>query len=401
MATSDREWELATQAARGGEGAPPSVTRPKIPPIVQSAVYIFADLGQVDRVLDGEEPGYFYGRFGLPNLSSLEGLLAGLEGAEAGLVTASGMAAITLTLLSTLSAGDHLVAGEELYGGTSVLLRDVLPRYGITVTLVDATDPNAVAQAMTPRTRAVLIETISNPTLRLADLHALAGIAHERGALLVVDNTLATPVLCRPLEFGADVVVHSVTKYLAGHDDVIAGAVLGPAEFVGRCRSLGILLGTSLGPFDAWLAERGVRTLALRMARISSTSQRLAEYLAGQKLVRQVYYPGLRTHPQFALGRELLPRGAGGIVSFELAGGLDGVGRFLAALEGIPLAASLGGTMTMVTHPGKMSHRSVAREERERLGITDGLLRLSVGIEEPDDLLRVIDRALRAAGDGS
>jgi cystathionine gamma-synthase len=393
--TGAEEWELGTMAARGGS-AVPSVNAPKVQPIVQSAVYTFTDLAQVDRVLGGEEPGYFYGRFGLPNLTSLEQLLAELEGAEAGLVTGSGMAAITLALLSTLNAGDHLVAAEELYGGTTVLLRDVLPRYSIETTFVDPTDPAAVAAAITPHTRAVLVETLSNPTLRLPDLHALARTAHARGAIFMVDNTLATPVLCRPLEFGADVVIHSVTKYLAGHDDVIAGVVMGTTDFITRCRALGTLLGTSLGPFDAWLAERGIKTLALRMHRISSTTQTLAEHLAEQRDVTRVLYPGLRTHPQFALARELLPKGAAGILSFEIAGGLEGVTRFLSALEGIPLAASLGGTATMVTHPGKMSHRGVSREERERLGITDGLLRMAVGIEEPSDLIAALDRALRA-----
>ncbi|MCX6020601.1 MAG: aminotransferase class I/II-fold pyridoxal phosphate-dependent enzyme [Chloroflexi bacterium] len=389
-------WEQDTIAARGGRGLPPSVNQPKAAPIVQSAVYTFSDLEQIDRVLTGREAGYFYGRFGSPNQTALEGALAELEGAAEALVTSSGMSAITVTLLSLLSAGDHLVAGEELYGGTLVLLRDVLPRFGITTTLADAANPAAMTAAMTPRTKAVLVETISNPTLRLVDLHALATVAHQRGALLLVDNTLATPILCRPLEFGADVAIHSITKYLAGHDDVVAGVTLGPAGVIAGCRALNTLMGATLGPFDAWLALRGVKTLAIRMRQIGRTAQTLAERLAASPKVQRVIYPGLPAHPQHALGRELLPHGAGGILSFELAGGRPTVARFLAALEGIPLAPSLGGVATTITHPAGSTHRGLSPEERARLGISEGLLRLSVGIEDPTDLTEALQRALEA-----
>ncbi|MBI4499061.1 MAG: aminotransferase class I/II-fold pyridoxal phosphate-dependent enzyme [Chloroflexi bacterium] len=390
------EWSKETIAARGGHPLPAAANQPAVEPIYQTAVYTFTDLEQVDEILEGRQPGYFYARFGLPNLATFEETVADLEGGSAGLVAASGMAAITLALLSHLSAGDHIVAAEELYGGTLGLLRSALPRFGIRTTFVDATNPAAVERAITPETRAVLVEIISNPTLKLVDLPALADLAHGRNALLLVDNTLATPVLCRPLEFGADVVIHSATKYLAGHDDVTAGILVGPADFIQQARELGILMGTTLGAFDAWLALRGVRTLALRMERICRNSQALAERLSARREVRRVYYPGLPAHPQHDLARELLPRGAGGIVSFEVAGGLEAASTVLRRLgqQGIPFAPSLGGVTTTTTHPGKTSHRGLAPEERARLGISDGLIRLSVGIEDPADLVAALDRAL-------
>lgn len=388
-----RGWRFPTLVARGGQPAP-GVTRPLTPPIYQTSVFVFDDLERVDAVWEGREPGFIYGRFGTPNHAELEETVARLEGAEAAVATASGMGALTALFLATLAPGDHLVAGRDLYGATAALLREELARAGVEVSLVDAADPDAVEAALTGRTRAIFAETVSNPLLRLADLPALAALARGRGLQLLVDNTFASPALLRPLGLGATAVVHSATKYLAGHGDTTAGVVAGPRSLMERVRKVVIRMGLNLGPFDAWLTQRGLRTLALRMERQSANALALARFLEGRPEVARVFYLGLESHPQRALARRLFPDGAGGMVAFELRGGAEAVRVLMKGLRLIEFAPSFGDVATTWSYPARTSHRSLGPEERKALGIGDGLVRLSVGIEAVEDLTADLGGAL-------
>ncbi|MGH7266997.1 MAG: trans-sulfuration enzyme family protein [Candidatus Rokuibacteriota bacterium] len=390
---------FATRAARGTP-APPSASRPLAPPIHVANVYVFDDLEQVDAVWEDRRPGYVYGRFGTPNHTMLEGTLAALEGADAALVTASGMGALTALFLTALAPGDHLVAGRDLYGSTTALLREQAARWGIGVTFADATEAAAVEAAMIPATRAIFVEAVSNPLLRLADLPGLAEVARHRGVPLLVDNTFPSPALLRPLEHGATAVHHSATKYLGGHGDATAGVLAGPAGLIAAARAQAVRLGLNLGPFDAWLVLRGVRTLALRMERHSANALTLARFLVERRGVRRVHYPGLSDHPQHALARKLFTAGYGGMLAFELAGGAEAVTRFFQALRLIEFAPSFGDVTTTWTYPARTSHRPLSAEEQATLGIDPGLVRLSVGIEDVEDLRDALEAALAAADRG-
>jgi cystathionine beta-lyase/cystathionine gamma-synthase len=392
------ELRFATRAARA-TGPPASVSEPLTPPIHLANVYVFEDLAQVDAVWEGRTPGYVYGRFGTPGHTQLEATLAALEGAKAGLVTASGMAALSAFLLGGLAAGDHLVAGQDLYGATAALLKEQAPRWGVEVTLVDATEAALVEAALRPTTRAILVEAVSNPLLRLADLPGVADLARRRGLVLVVDATFASPALLRPLEHGATVVHHSATKYLSGHGDVTAGVLLGPRGLVERARAQAIRVGLNLGPFDAWLTLRGVRTLALRMERHSANALTLARFLATRPEVAAVHYPGLPEHPQHQLARRLFQGGYGGMLAFDLRGGGGAMARFFTAIRShLAFAPSFGDVTTTWTCPARTSHRPLSDDERSGLGIGPGLVRLSVGIEDVADLETALDAGLRAAG---
>jgi cystathionine beta-lyase/cystathionine gamma-synthase len=398
---------FATRAARA---APPprSASTPLTPPVHLANVYVFDGLDQVDAVWEGREPGYVYGRFGTPNHTMLEDTLAALEGGEAGLVVASGMGALSAFLLGGLRSGEHVVAGRDLYGATTALLREQAARWGIRVTFADATEAAAVEAALTDTTRAIFVEAISNPLLRLADLPGLASIARQRGLALLVDSTFASPALLRPLEHGATAVHHSATKYLSGHGDVTAGVLVGSQPLVDAARAQAVGIGLNLGPFDAWLTLRGLRTLAVRMERHSANALGLARFLAARGEVARVHYPGLPDHPQHLLARTLLPTGFGGMLSFELTGGAPAVQRFFGVLAGgdgpaahealIAFAPSFGDVTTTWSYPARTSHRPLGDEERAKLGIGPGLVRLSVGIEDVQDLEESLDLALRAAG---
>ncbi len=398
---------FATRVARAAP-SPRSASTPLVPSVHLANVYVFDDMAQVDAVWEGREAGYVYGRFGTPNHTMLENTLASLEGGEAGLVVASGMGALSAFLLGGLRPGDHLVAGQDLYGATTALLREQAARWGIGVTFADATEPASVEAALTAATRAIVVEAVSNPLLRLADLPRLAALARHRNLTLLVDSTFASPALLRPLEHGATAVHHSATKYLSGHGDVTAGVLVGSRTLVEAARAQAVRVGLNLGPFDAWLTLRGARTLALRMERHSANALALAEFLAGRAEVARVHYPGLPQHPQHALARTLLPDGFGGMLSFELAGGTAAVERLFRVLareagspEGEPLIAfapSFGDVATTWTYPARTSHRPLSDDERAKLGIGPGLVRLSVGIEAVEDLKASLDLALRAAG---
>ncbi len=328
-----------------------------------------------------------------PNHTVLHAKLAALESAESALVTASGMAAISSTFLSLLSQGDHLLAHRTLYGGTHDLVTKDLPRLGIDHTFVDADDPASWAKAIRPTTRAFYVETMTNPLLEVLDLPAVAAFCRERGLVSIVDNTCASPVNFRPVTHGFDLVVHSATKYLNGHSDIVAGVVAGKAALVQAAKHKVDHLGGSLDPHACFLLHRGIKTLALRVRHQGQTALALARFLEGHAAVSHVHYPGLESHPRHGRARELFA-GFGGLLSFELRGGLAVAERFIARLQIPANAPSLGGVESLVTRPATTSHAGLSPEARANLGIGDGLVRLSVGLEAPEDLIEDLDRAL-------
>ncbi len=382
-----------TLVARGGRDVP-SASRPLTPPIYQTNVYVFEDMDTVESVWEHKSPGFVYGRYGTANHTMLEELVAALEGAEAGVACASGMGATTALVLAMFEAGDHLVAARDLYGSTKAFLGDEARRLGIETEFVDATDPARILGALRPRTRAVFVEALSNPLLRLADLPALAPELSRRGVELIVDSSLASPAVFRPIVHGATVVVHSLTKFISGHGDVTGGIVLGRAETVGRVRNAMIRAGANLGPFDAWLATRGARTLVVRLERQCASALTLAGFLEGHAAVARVHYPGLPSHPQHALAQRLMPRLHGAMLSFDLRGGAVAVERFMARTRLLEFAPSFGDVATTWTYPARTSHRRVAEEEQAAMGIGPGLIRVSVGLEDPDDLIADLGGAL-------
>lgn len=366
---------------------------PLAPPIVQTAVYVYDDLDDYDAVAAGRKPGHVYARNSSENTDWLERAVADLEGAEGGVATGSGMAAILLALLALAPEPRPLVVQRELYGVTLALLRqDFAPR-GYELRYADFTDLDQVAQRLAGA-GLVICETLTNPLCKVIDLEAVCRLAAGQGVPVLVDNTFASPVLCRPLELGAAASVHSATKYIGGHSDLTAGVVVGSASLVADMRARGVRMGTTLGPFEAWLALRGLRTLVLRMARHSSNSLRLAEGLAGLDAVAAVHHPLLEGSPWEANARRLLPDGSGGMMAFDLAGGREAVQRMLGGLGMVRFAASLAGVETTISYPDLTSHRALPPEERLALGITPGTVRVSVGIEDADDVLEDFRQAL-------
>jgi cystathionine gamma-synthase len=382
-----------TVVARGGRDVS-SRSRPLTPPIYQTNVYVFEDMDAVEAVWEGKEPGFVYGRYGTGNHQMLEEMVATLEGAEAAVACASGMGATTALLMGLLSTGDHLVAARDLYGTTAAFLQADGRRLGLETTFVDATDPARVGAALRPSTRAVFVESLSNPLLRLVDLPALADLLDGRGIDLVVDSSMASPAVFRPLDHWASIVMHSLTKFISGHGDVTGGMVLGRREAMDRVRSAMIRAGTNLGPFDAWLAARGARTLAIRMERQSANAERLAAFLGDHPAVSRVHYPGHDSHPQRDLARRLMPGPMGAILSFDLAGGAVAVERFMRRTRLLEFAPSFGDVATTWTHPARTSHRRISDEDKLVMGIGPGLIRLSVGLESVDDLVADLEGAL-------
>jgi cystathionine beta-lyase/cystathionine gamma-synthase len=350
-------------------------------------------LDEGQRLATSPRPDRFYGRYGNPTVRGFELAVADLEGAEAALAFASGMGAVSSVLLALCSKGDHVVATRQLFSSTILLLDTVCPRFGIDVTLVDGTDSDALAAAVVPgRTILVFVETPSNPVLQLVDLDAVGAI---QGPLRVVDSTFAGPMVQRPLEHGVDLVVHSATKGLAGHNDATLGVVAGAADLLQWIWSYHTIHGAVASPFDAHSALRGIRTLPVRVERQSGTAQRVAEFLEGHPAVERVHYPGLDSHPQRDLAKRQMALG-GGLVSFDLAGGWDAGRRFAEAVRLAHLAPSLGGPETLVTHPASTTAANLTREERAALGVGDGLVRLSVGLEHSDDVVADVAGALAA-----
>jgi len=385
-----------TVAVHAGEPTLDRKDAPVTPDISIGSASGYPDLKTLDAAM-AEHRGY--GRWGTDNHRQLEAAVAGLEanGLETRLdavAVGSGMAAIAVALMSEMNAGDHVVAAHDCYGTTITFLRGDLPRFGITSTIVDFQDLDAVRRALTPQTRMLLCEMCTNPLIRVPDLEALAAIAHEAGALLVVDNTVPTPALSQPLRWGADIVVYSATKNLSGHADVIGGLVVGKPSWIEGARAFAHTFGPTLGPFDAWLTLRGIRTLAVRMARHTSNALQLARFLEGHRAVSRVNYPELETSPLCARARRLLPGGAGALMSFELAGGKPALEAMVARLRFVRLMPSLGNVATTLSHPASTSHRGLDPAERQRAGISDGLVRCSIGLEHPDDLVAEFEAAL-------
>lgn len=372
-----------TLAIHGGQHPEP-VTGAVMPPIFQTSTY--AQKGP------GEHSGFEYSRTHNPTRYALERAIASLEGGRFGLAFASGLAA-TSTVLQLLDAGDHVVAGDDMYGGTFRLFDKVLRRQGLRFTYADPTHLDAFAAAIVPGTKLVWLETPTNPMLKIGDITAIAAICKAKGALLAVDNTFLSPAFQRPLQLGADIVVHSTTKYIGGHSDVVGGAVVtGSQALYDKLAFLQNAVGAVPSPHDCYLTLRGLKTLALRMERHDLNARRIAAWLEGHPKVERVLYPGLQSHPQHALARSQ-QLGFGGMISFYLRGDLEAARRFLRAVRVFTLAESLGGVESLIEHPAIMTHASVPKDTRERLGIADGFIRVSVGVEHVDDQLADLDHA--------
>lgn len=384
------EAGFETLAIHAGQVADP-LTGSVMPPIYQTSTY----------VQDGvAEPrgGHVYARVTNPTRTALEENLSALEGGTVGAAFGSGLAAIEAILKALLEEGDHVVCGSNVYGGTERMFRTVWSRFGLGFTYVDTSDLDALRAAVRPETRLVHIETPTNPMMQISDIAACAEIAHRGGALLTVDNTFATPFLQRPLELGADIVVHSTTKYLNGHSDVIGGAIVtGDRELGDRIRDQQRVSGPVPGPLDCWLVLRGVKTLHVRMARHCENAERVAEFLVGHPAAKHVLYPGLPTHPQHELAGHQM-RGFGGMITFD-AGSHQQARTVAASTRVFQLAESLGGVESLISVPAVMTHASVPQEVREKIGLTPGLIRLSVGIESADDLISDLRAALDRAGE--
>jgi cystathionine beta-lyase/cystathionine gamma-synthase len=366
---------------------------PLAPDLSPAAVHVFTDLEDYDAVVRGEKPGHYYGRNSNSNRDMLERAVAELEGAEAGVATASGMAALHAAILALAPKPATLVATRELYGGTAALLRQDLEPLGYEIHFIDLTDLEAVHRAIRSA-GLVIAETITNPLCGVPDLEAIAALARERGIPFLVDNTFATPLLCRPLDLGAAVVMHSATKYLGGHSDLVAGVIVGDAKTMGIARARSARTGTPLGPFDAWLALRGLRTLDVRMRRHSDNSLALARAMLSMAGVTAVHHPLLEGSPSYPVARRLLAQGAGGMMAFDLEGGRPAVQRMIKRFALATFAASLGGVETTVSYPELTSHRSMTPEERAELGVGPGTVRVSVGIEDPGDIVADFAQAL-------
>jgi len=382
-----------TLVARGGRDVA-SASRPLTAPIYQTNVYVFEDMDTVESVWEHKKPGFVYGRYGTANHTMLEDLVAALEGAEAAVACASGMGATTALLFGLFERGDHVVAARDLYGTTAAFLGDEGRRLGIATDFVDATDAAGILAAIRDDTRAVFVEAISNPLLRLVDLPAIAGELGRRGIELIVDASMASPAVLRPIEHGASIVMHSLTKFISGHGDVTGGLVLGRADVMARVRDAMIRAGTNLGPFDAWLATRGARTLAVRLERQSASALALAAFLERHPAVARVYHPGLPSHPQHALARRLMPRIQGAMLSLDLHGGALAVEGLMTRARLSEFAPSFGDVATTWTYPTRTSHRRVSAEEQAAMGIGPGLVRVSVGLEDVNDLMADFDQAL-------
>ena len=386
---------LQTLAARAGIETNPGVAKPLNPAIHQTTVYAYESLEQLERVFDNQETGYLYYRNGHPNASVLEQTLAQLEHGQACAVAASGMAAISSAFLAMLQSGDHIVADQNAYGITFALLNDDLPRLGISTTWVNMQDLTAVETAIQSNTKLLMLESLSNPTIRVTDIPALVALGHARGLKVCVDNTFASPVLIRPLEMGADLVFYSLAKYLDGHSSVMGGAVIGTKELIEASRVRLLHFGGTMAAFDAWNALNGIKTLSLRMNAHSSNALEVARFLSQHPKVLRVDYPGLESHPQHQLAKNLYPNGMSGMLSFELGGGYAAASRFVQAISPrIPLAPSLADVSSTLSYPTATSHRALTPEARAKINVTDGLLRLSVGIEALEDILADLEFGL-------
>jgi cystathionine gamma-synthase len=374
------------------------VSSPVVSPIMPSVVYAAESPDALDAQYEGRTEGYTYAREGHPNADLLARRIDALEGMSGGIVTGSGMAAVAAVLMGLCKAGDHVLGGDQLYGRSLRLMAEDLPRLGIATSLADATDAARFAQALRPETRLVLIEVVSNPTIRVADLDGIAALCAERGILLAVDNTFTTPRMMRPADHGADIVIHSVTKLLAGHSDVTLGWVAArDPEIAQRLNTFAVTTGLTASPFDCWLAERGLATFDLRYDRAEATAQRLADHLSRQAGVLKVLHPSRADHPDAARAQGLLRGRGGNMLSFEISGGRAQANAFAKGAEGIAFAPTLGDVGTTLSHPASSSHRALSSDQRAAMGVSEGFFRVSVGLEDPEALIAAFDAGLAAA----
>ena len=379
-------------------GAPESVSRPIVTPLSTAVAFASSTPDELDAQYEGREQGFTYAREGHPNATVLAQRIDALEGGTGGIVTSSGMSAVFAALTGTLSAGDHVIGGDQLYGRSLRLMNEDLPRFGIETSLADPTDAAAFAKAIQPNTKAVLIEVVSNPTLRVADMEGIAALCDARGLTLMVDNTFTTPRGYLPFENGADIVIHSVTKLLAGHSDVTLGYVAAKDPAIQKkIYDFAVTTGMTASPFDCWLAERGLATFDLRFERAQSNAKALADHLAALPGVKRVLYPTRADHPDNARAEALLNGQGCNLVSFEIAGGRAAANALARAAEGIAFAPTLGDVGTTLSHAASSSHRALTPEAREALGMSEGFFRVSVGLEDSAALNQIFTQAVQAA----
>lgn len=379
----ETQFSGETICARGG-WVPEFATQTSAPPIYMTTAFDVDGLEQLDDIAAGRVPGYIYTRDSNPNHEAFATDVARLEGAEAGVVCASGMGAMTAVMLAHVKTGDHVIAAKVLYGRTGQMLNQLHSQFGVDVTFVDALDAAAIARAVNSRTKLAIVENISNPLMEVADIPAIVAALGE--VPLLVDSTFATPALQRPITLGAKIVFHSASKYLNGHGDVMLGVVATSSSTARKIRAMMALFGMNSNPFECWLASRGLRTLPLRMVRVSETASELASFLQAQPQIVRVFYPGLTDHPTHDIAQRMLPQGYGGMLAFELKGGREAVSKLFRALDEIPFSPTLADARTTVSYPTGTSHKFISAAEREALGIHDGLVRLSVGLEDVADL---------------
>ncbi len=394
MNDRQRRYGVHTTAIHAGE-SPDATTGALVPPLHLATTYHLGTAEQGAAIFSGEKEAFVYTRWGNPTVAAFADRAAALEGGEAAVATASGMAAISSALLTVVAAGDHIVSGRSIYPSTVHLLTQQLGSLGIETTFVDATDLAQVEAALRPTTKVIYVETPGNPLLALTDLAGVAALGRARGVTTICDNTFATPINQRPLALGIDVVVHSATKYFCGHGDAVGGLVVGREPFIERCLTEPLrYYGGIMAPFNAYLMLRGTQTLPLRVERHDTNALGLARWLEGHPAVAWVRYPGLPSHPQHDLARAQMPGGFGGMLCFEVRGGMDAGRRLLNTVRLCALAVSLGDARTLITHAASTTHSVVSREERLAQGVTDGLVRLSVGLEDLDDLITDLDAGL-------
>lgn len=365
-----------------------------VSPIYQTSTFKFRNADHGAACFSGEEKGYIYTRIGNPTINELEEAVAALEGGYGGIATSSGMAAVNTAYMTYLSAGKHLVAHNSLYGPSRGIMETLYPRFGVTSSFVDLTNTDNLLKALRPETSLIYLETPANPTIGITDIEAICKIAKEHNIPVCVDNTFCSPYLQKPLELGADVVMHSMTKFINGHADIVAGMLVTKTkEHYDRLRSVMVITGCNMDPHQAWLTRRGLKTLGIRIDRAQENSQKVAEFLEQHPKVEWVLYPGLRSHPQYELAMKQM-KGPGAMISFELKGGLDAGKRMMDHVKLALLAVSLGGIETLIQHPASMTHSKLSHENKLAAGITDGLVRLAVGIEDVDDILADLKQAL-------
>jgi len=389
----DGKWDIDTECIHAGQ-EPDPIFGAVAPPIYQTSTFVFKSPEEGAARFAGKDPGYIYTRMGNPTIAMLEANVAVLEEASYALATSSGMSAVSTILFSLLSAGDHVVCSASVYGPSRVVLERDFSRFGVTSSLVDTSDPAVLKDAVRPETKLIFVETPANPTLAITDIQKAAEIAHEAGALLVVDNTFMSPILQKPFRFGADIVMHSVTKFLNGHSDVVGGVLVFRDDTLMKEVRKGLhYLGGTMDPHQAWLVLRGIKTLAMRVRTAQDNAQAMAELLVEHPAVERVAYPGLPGHPQADLIRRQM-MGMGSLISFELKGGIEAGKKVLAGVRIPALAVSLGGVESLIQHPASMTHAAVEEKDRLAAGISDGLVRLAVGCEGKEDLLADMKQAL-------